>query len=140
MASLGALAPFRLCSHSQPQSSPWYPTSKARASAPSPCPPWWMSREASQAGECWLALILCAGISPLCPLHPCCCALLHGSEASSLPTPISTSEGASKCVETFPPSQLPPRGTDPVPILLSLFPFFFCPTQVHGDFLAVWEV
>ena len=46
-----------------------------------------MSRRASQAGECWLALILCAGISPFCPLHPCCCALLCGSEAS--PTPPS---------------------------------------------------
>ena len=41
-----------------------------------------MSRQASQAGECWSALILCAGISPLCSLHPCCCTLLRGSEAS----------------------------------------------------------
>ena len=68
---------------SQPQSSPWDLTSEeARASAPSPCPPWWVSRQASWAGECWSALILCAGISPLCSLHPCCCALLHGSEAA----------------------------------------------------------
>ena len=43
-----------------------------------------MSRQASLAGECWPAPILCAGISPLCPLHPCCCALLCGSEASPL--------------------------------------------------------
>ncbi|XP_061042694.1 pleckstrin homology domain-containing family A member 1 isoform X4 [Eubalaena glacialis] len=35
-ASCGAPAPFRLCSRSQPQSSPWDPTSEARASAPSP--------------------------------------------------------------------------------------------------------
>ena len=84
-ASCGALAPFRLCSRSQPQSSPWDLTSKARASAPSPHPPPWVSRQGSQAGECWLALILCAGISPLCPLHPCCCSLLCGSEASPLP-------------------------------------------------------
>ena len=43
-----------------------------------------MSRHASQAGECWSAPLLCAGISPLCSPHPCCCTLLHGSEASPL--------------------------------------------------------
>ncbi|KAJ8782476.1 hypothetical protein J1605_010184 [Eschrichtius robustus] len=37
-ASCDALASFRLCSRSQPQSSPWDPTSEARASAPSPRP------------------------------------------------------------------------------------------------------
>ena len=89
LASCGALAPFRLCSRSQHQSSPWGLTSEAQASAPSPHPPRRVSREASWAGECWSALILCAGISPLCPLHPCCCALLLGSEASPrhLPSP-----------------------------------------------------
>ena len=81
-ASCGTLAPFRLSSRSQPQSSPWDPTSEARAKAPRPHLPQRVSRQASQGGECWSALILCAGISPLCPLHPCCCALLHGSEAS----------------------------------------------------------
>ena len=84
LASCGALAPFRLCSHSQPQSSPWDLTSEAQASAPSPRLPRWVSRQASRAGECWSALILCAGISLLCPLHSCCCALLRGSEASPL--------------------------------------------------------
>ena len=93
-ASCGALAPFRLCSRSQPQSSPWDPT-EARASAPSPCPPQRVSRQASRAGECWSAPILCAGISPLCPPHPCGCTLLHGSKASPLPPTVSASEGAS---------------------------------------------
>ena len=88
-ASRGALAPFRLCSRSHPQSSPWDPTSKALASAPSSCPPRRVSRQASRAGECWSSTILCAGISPLCPPHPCCCALLHGSEASPLHHPKS---------------------------------------------------
>ena len=37
-ASYGALAPFRLCSRSQLQSSPWDPT-EAQASAPSPAHP-----------------------------------------------------------------------------------------------------
>ena len=85
--SCGTLVPFRLCSCSQPQSSPWGLTSEAQASAPSPHMPWQVSRQTPQAGECWLAPILYAGISPLCPLHPCCCALLRGSEASPLPTP-----------------------------------------------------
>ena len=58
--------------------------SPSLSSQPSPRPPRWESRHASRAGECWLAPILCAGISPLCPLHPCCCALLHGSKAFPL--------------------------------------------------------
>ena len=121
LASCGALAPCRLCSHSQPQSSPWGLTSKAGASPPSPHLPRRVNRQASQAGECWSTPILCAGISPLCPLHPCCCTLLLGSETSP---PVSASEGASKCMETFTPSQLPPRGAGPIPILLSLFFLF----------------
>ena len=82
-ASHGALAPFRLCSRSQPQSSPCDPT-EARASASSPRPPRRVSRQASQAVKCWSGPILCAGISPLCPPHPCGCTLLRGSEASPL--------------------------------------------------------
>ena len=62
-------------------------TSKARASAPRPHPSQRVSRQASRAGECWSEPILCAGISLLCPLHPCCCSLLHGSKASPPSTP-----------------------------------------------------
>ena len=54
-----------------------------------PHPPRQVIRQASWAGECWSALILCAGVSPLCPPHPCCCALLRGSEASPLRHPQS---------------------------------------------------
>ena len=86
-ASCGTLAPFRLCSRSRPQSFPWHLTSEPGASAPRSQPPWWVSRQASQAGECWLAPILCAGISLLNSLHPCCCALLCDSEASLPPAP-----------------------------------------------------
>ena len=80
-ASCGTLPPFRLCSCSQPHSSPWDPP-KARASAPRPQPSQQVSRQDSWAGECSSAPILCAGISPLCPLHLCCYALLRDSEAS----------------------------------------------------------
>ena len=48
-----------------------------------------MCRKASQGGECWSAPILYAGISPLCPLHPCGCALLRVSVASPLCHPQS---------------------------------------------------
>ena len=48
-----------------------------------------LSRQASLAGECWLAPILCAGISPLCPPHPCGYSLLRGSKASPLCHPQS---------------------------------------------------
>ena len=64
-------------------------STEAGASAPSPHPPRWVSRQASRAGECYSALILHAGISPLCPPHPCDCALLCGSEASPLCHPQS---------------------------------------------------
>ena len=36
----------------------------------------------------------------------------------------TTSEGLSECMEIFPPSQLPLRGTCPIPIPLSLFHLF----------------
>ena len=55
--SLWCANPFRLCSRSQPQSSPCDPT-EARASAPSPHPPRRLSRQASRAGECYSAPIL----------------------------------------------------------------------------------
>ena len=61
----------------------------ARASAPSPRPPRRVSRQAPRAGERCLAPSLCVGTSPLCPLHPCGCALLRGSEASPLCHPQS---------------------------------------------------
>ena len=95
MASCGTLAPFRLSPCSQPQSSPWDLISEARASAPSPHQPWRVSRQVSQAGECWLAPILCVGISPHYLLHPCCCSVLCGSEVLPHTPSVSTSEGAS---------------------------------------------
>ena len=64
-------------------------STEARASAPSPRPPQRLSRQTSQAGECYSAPILCVGISPLCPPHPCGCILLCGSEASPLCHPQS---------------------------------------------------
>ena len=68
---------------------------EARASAPSSQPPRPVSWQASWAGECWLSLILCAGISLLCPPHPWCHALLRGSEAPPSPPPRPPSQPSS---------------------------------------------
>ena len=65
-ASCGTLAPFRLSSFSQPQSSPWGLILCAGSSP------------------------LCAGALPL---HHCCCALLCGSEAFPCPTPSPLMKG-----------------------------------------------
>ena len=90
LASCGALAPFRLCSYSQPQSSPWDLTSEAQASAPSPHPPRRVSRQASQAGECWSALILCGGnlsALPSAPLLLCSPLWLRSFPPTQPPSP-----------------------------------------------------
>ena len=131
-----------LCSRSQPQSSSWDLTSEARASAPSPRLPQQVSRQASQAGECWLAPILCAGISLLCPLHCCCCAFLCGSEAYPPPPPprLCPRRGFLVCgnfSSFIAPSQ---RCRSNPYSFVSVFSFFFCSTHVHGEFPAFWEV
>ena len=131
-ASCDALAPFRLCSCCQPQLSPWDPP-ETRASAPSPHPSRQVSRQASRAGECWAALVLCAGISPLCPPHPCGCALLRGSEASPLRHPQSPpAKGLPSVWKPFLLHSSLPLVQVPSLFFVSVFSFFFYPTQVSG--------
>ena len=84
-----------------------------------PRPPQRVSREASQAGECCLAPILCAGVSRLCPPHPCGCALLRGSEAYPL------------CYPQSPPTKGLPSAWKPFLLhsslpLVQVPPLFFC--------------
>ena len=135
------LAPFRLCSRSQPQFSPWDLISKARASAPSPHPSWPMSRQASRAGKCWSAWNLYAGNSPLCPLHPCCCVLLRWSEASPSANPHLLQWKGFLVCENFSSFTAPSQWCRSHPYsFVCVLPFFFCPTQVRGEFLAFWEV
>ena len=64
---------------------------------------------------------LCAEFSPFCLLCTCCCTPFWGSEAPHIPA----LEEVSKCAATFLPSQLPPQGSDPILIPLSVFFFFF---------------
>ena len=129
-----------LCSCCQPQSSPCDLT-EARTSAPSPCPPWWVSRQASRAGEAWSAPLLHAGISLLCPPHPCCCALLRGLKLPPSATcSVHLQRGFLVCgnLSSF---TAPSHWCRSHPYsFVSVVSFFFCPTQVRGEFLAFWEV
>ena len=130
--------PFRLCSHSQPQSSSCDLT-KVRASAPSPRPPRRVSRQASRAGEC-------------------CQASVRESLRFALRTPVAAlSSVAPKLPPSATRSLCPRRGflvcgnlssfaapshwcrSRPYSFV-SVISFFFCPTQVRGEFLAFGEV
>ena len=136
-ANCGALAPFRLSSHSQPQSSPWGLSYEAQASAPSPHAPWWVSRQASQPSECWSALILCVGVSTL-PSTPL---LLHYPLRLRSSPSSPTVRGLASVWKLFllhsslPEVQIPSQF-----LCLLFFSFFFCPTLVSGAFLAFMEV
>ena len=108
------------------------------AAKPSPLPGIWplecwpqqVSRQSSQAGECWSSPILCAGISLLCSLHPCCCALLHDSEASSLPTSHLHQWRVFPVCWNFSSFTAPSQRcrSHPYSFFSVLFCFFFCPT------------
>ena len=85
--------------------------------------------------------ILCAGISPLCPLHPCCCALLRGSETSPLPTPCPRQWRGFLVCGNLSSFTAPSHWCRSHPYsLVSVFSYFFFPTQVRGEFLAFCEV
>ena len=105
-----------------------------------PHPPRQVSRQVSQAGECSSALILCVGISPLWRLHPYCCALLHSYEASPPPSPHLHQWRVFLVCGNFSSFTAPSQWCRSWPYSFVCFFFFFCPTQVHGDFLAFWEV
>ena len=88
-ASCGALTPSGCVHAASPSPLPAIRLKPSLSSQPRP--PRRVSRQASRAAECWSALILCAGTSPLCPPHLCGCALLRGSKASPLCHPQSLS-------------------------------------------------
>ena len=139
--SCGTLAPFRLCSLGQPQSSPWDLTSEAQTSAPSLHPPRYVGWQTSQAGACWSAPILCVGMSLLCPLHPSCWALLRGSEASPPRTHRLCQWWGFLVCGNFSSFTAPSQRCRSHPYsFVSVFSFFFSPTQVRVEFLAFWEV
>ena len=94
----------------------------------------------SQAGECWLALILCAGISPLCLLPFYCCSLLRGSKASPPPPHLHQWRGFLVCGNFSSFTAPSPRCRSHPYYFVSVFSFFFRPTQVCWEFLAFWEV
>ena len=106
-----------------------------------PRPPRRGSRQASRAAECCSAPSLCAGTSPLCPPHLCGCALLRGSEASPLlchpqSPPV---KGLLVCgnLSSF---TAPSHWCRSHPYsFVSVFSFFFCPTQVCGGSFLPFE-
>ena len=139
-ASCGALTPFRLCSRRQPQSSPWDPTSEARASAPSPIHPGrWADKHlrlvsagqhqsSVQESLCFSLCTPVAALSSVAPKLPPC----H--------TPSPPVKGLLVCGNLS--SCTAPSWrcrSHPYPFA-SVFCFFFCPTHVCVDFLAFWEV
>lgn len=76
-------------------------------------------------------------------LHSSCCTLvaMFFSEVpkfSVCPGWFPTCQGISQHSGVFPLSQFPPRGTGPIRIPFLLF--FFCPTWLHGNCLALSEV
>ena len=138
--SCGALVPFRLCSHSQHRSSPWDLTSEARASAPSPH----LSVGEQRSLSGWWVLV---GTDPLrgnlsaLPSAPLWLHSLHGSKASPQPTPHFHQWRASLVCGNFSSFTAPSQRCRSRPYsFVSVFSFFFCPTQVCGEFLAFWEV
>ena len=139
-ASRGALAPSG-CVHTANPSPLLGSDLQSLSLSSQPHPSWWVSRQASRAGEYWSAPILRAGISPLCPLHPCVCALLRGSKAFPAASPhLCPRRGFLVCgnLSSFTaPSQ---RGRSCPYLFVSVFSFSFCPTQVRREFLAFWEV
>ena len=93
-----------------------------------PRPPRRVSRQASRAGECCSALILCAGISPFCPPHPCGCALLRGSEASPFGHPQSLpAKGLPSMWKPFLLHSSLPEMQVPSLFFCLCFPFFLLP-------------
>ena len=138
-ASCGALTPSGCVHAASPSPLPAIRPKPSLSSQPRP--PRRGSRQASRAAECCSAPSLCAGISPLCPLHPRGCALLRGSEASPLRHPQSPpAKGLLVCghLSSF---TAPSHWCRSRPYsFVSVISFFFCPTRVRGEFLAFWEV
>ena len=92
----------------------------------------------------WWVLVdtdFCVGISSLCPLHPCCCPLLHGWKASPQPIPYLCQWRGFLVCGNFSSFTAPSQRCRSHPYSFVFFsPFLFCPTQAHGEFLAFWEV
>ena len=96
-------------------------------------------RQTSVSG--WAVVISfhpCVEFSQYCPPHTCCCTLLWGSKVP----PAPTHERFSRCVETFPPSQLPPWGvgSKPNPLYRSFFLIYFALPPYAEISLPFWKV
>ena len=102
----------------------WSLTSKAWTLAPSPRLPQQMCKQLLSL-QVLVDNDLCSELSPFCLPSTYCCLRLWGSEA---PHPVPACEGVSECVETFPPSQLPPWDAGLCPFIF--FPFYLLPYPI----------
>ena len=115
--------------------------SPSLSSQPPPTP---AGEQTSLSG--WWVLVgtnpLCKNLSalPSAPLYLCCCTLLRGSEASPPPPPSPSVMGLPSVWKLFLLHSSLPRVQAPSLFFCLWFSFFFCPTQVCGDFLTFWEV
>ena len=76
----------------------------------------------------------------LCPPHPCCCALLRGSEASPRHPLSPPVKGLPSVWKPFLLHSSLPLVRVPYLFFCLCFFFFLLPYQLHGEFLAFWEV
>ena len=126
LARCGALAPFRLCSCSQPQ-----------ASALSPHQPRWVSRQAPQAGECWSALILCMGISHFALSTPVTVLSSMAPKLPPCPPPVAASESLPSVWKLFLlHSSFPEEQVLSLFLCLCFFLFSFDLPRYVGSFLS----
>ena len=118
-----------------PSPLPEVQTLKPRASAPSPCLPWWACKQHLS----WKVLVNnnpCDELSPFCLLSTCCYILLRGSRASFFPTHARVS----KCEETFLLHGAPSEPQMLVPNPLSLyFPIYFALHHSVEISLPFWK-
>ena len=141
-ASCGALAPFRLCSHSQPQSSSWGLPPKPEPQLPAPtCPSGWADKPLRLVSPGWqrssvwesLHFALCNPVAALCSVAP------------KFPPPPATPHlrlcrGFLVCGNFSSFTVSSQRCRSHPYSFVSVFSFFFCPTRVRGRFLAFWVV
>ena len=130
------LAPSEYLHSSQPKSFTWSLTPKAWTLAPSPRLPQQVCKQPLSL-QVLVDNDLCSELSPFCLPSTYCCLRLWGSEA---PHPVPACEGVSECVETFPPSQLPPWDAGLCPKSFYFFPLlpFTLPHSVEIS-LCFWK-
>ena len=114
----------------------WPPKTKLQYPTPT-CPSGWADKHfrLASAVQLWPSV----QVSLHFALHTCCCTLLWGYKVPPLSLPVKGLPSVWKpflCHSSHPVAQIPSRFFS----FLLFFSFFFCPTQLCGNFLALLEV